>query len=97
MKWFDSCLYHAIQISNEDETGCYKLYTGLHKVQLNKRSIKNGYLWHMLVPHGFWMTEGMIIEIDKESRDWFICCDVSWISKFPNDCEIFIARGLNII
>ena len=23
-----------------------------------------------------------------------LCCDVSWISKFPDDCEILFARSL---
>ena len=36
----------------------------------------------------------MIIEIDKEFRDSFICCDVSWISIFRDECEILIAQSL---
>ena len=37
--------------------------------------------------------KGMIIEIDKSVRESFACCDVSWISKFPDECEVLIARS----
>ena len=37
----------------------------------------------------------MIIQIDKEFKDhkYIYCCDVIWISKFPDECEILFARS----
>ena len=39
--------------------------------------------------------EGMIIETDNNFRnnEKINCCDVSWISKFNDECEIVIARS----
>ena len=44
-------------------------------------------------------NDGMIIEIDKKFKDgkFIYCCDVSWISKFPNECEILFARSLQTV
>ncbi len=41
---------------------------------------------------------GMIIEIDSsfKENDWVHCCDVSWISKFSDECEILFQRGGDI-
>ena len=39
--------------------------------------------------------EGMIIEIDKSVRERFTCCDVSWISKFPDECNNFVVSILS--
>ena len=40
-------------------------------------------------------NDGMIITIDKEYKENtdVYCCDVSWISKFPDECEILFARS----
>ena len=46
--------------------------------------------------------DGMILQIDQKWRDegnWLMdkevcCCDVSWISKFPDECEVLFARHL---
>ena len=39
-------------------------------------------------------SNGMIIKIDESYKNIYRvkCCDVSWISKFPNECEILFAR-----
>ena len=41
-------------------------------------------------------NEGMLIQIDKEFKNnkRVFCCDVSWISKFPDECEVLFARHL---
>mmetsp|Transcript_5332 Transcript_5332/g.8921 ORF Transcript_5332/g.8921 Transcript_5332/m.8921 type:complete len:390 (+) Transcript_5332:93-1262(+) len=40
--------------------------------------------------------QGMIIQIDSQYKDDALtpCCDCSWISKFPDECEILFARSL---
>ena len=40
--------------------------------------------------------KGMMIQFDKEYKaDRSVyCCDVSWVSKFPDECEILFARSL---
>ena len=45
------------------------------------------------------MGDGMIIQIDKEFKndDMICCCDVSWISKFPDECEILFTRSVNAV
>ena len=42
--------------------------------------------------------KGMIIQIDEKYRSnrFIPCCDVSWISKFPDECEILIARSTSL-
>eukprot|EP01084_Bolivina_argentea_P057261 104649_1 len=99
-KWFDYCLFNAIKEIRFKETGCYKLYSGLNKVKLNKKEVLMGYFqtytstsWIRDVAVSFMEDEGMIIEIDEKIRNWFVCCDVSWISKFCDESEILIARS----
>eukprot|EP01084_Bolivina_argentea_P017223 32173_1 len=104
-KWFDHCLWNAIQQLGDKETGSYKLFTGLNKVKLDKKEIKKGYFpsytstsWIKEVSLRFMNGDGMIIEIDEEYRSnrKIFCCDVSWISKFPDECEVLIARSRQI-
>ena len=41
-------------------------------------------------------NEGMIVHFDQDFRKHelcSICCDVSWISKFPDECEVLFARS----
>ena len=37
-----------------------------------------------------------MIHFDKEFKDYAytVCCDVSWISKFPDECEVLFARSM---
>eukprot|EP01084_Bolivina_argentea_P047126 86821_1 len=100
-KWFDYCLHHAILFLSQNENGTYKLYSGLNKVKLTKKDISLGYFptytstsWIKEVATNFMYDEGMLIQIDKEMRNFFVCCDVSWISKFPDECEILISRSI---
>ena len=44
--------------------------------------------WVRSIAETFADDEGMIFEITKEFREEAICCDVSWISKFPHEYEI---------
>ena len=102
-KWFDYCLYHGIEKLSKVEIGKFNVYTGLSSVQLNEKSVDNGYFvtyvsasWIKDVSLQFAAGKGMIIEIDskyKTAND-IKCCDVSWISKFPDECEILFARSL---
>ena len=41
----------------------------------------------------------MIIEFDEKYKDHHevYCCDVSWISKFADECEILFARSLHVL
>ena len=101
--WFDYCLFYAIRKLSKKEKGSYKLYSGLNKVKLNKKEIKEGYFvtytstsWSKEVAkHFMGNDQGMIIQIDKKYRSSYkvSCCDVSWISKFPDECEILISRS----
>ena len=34
----------------------------------------------------------MLIEMDGNVANQFTCCSVDWISKFPDECEVLIAR-----
>eukprot|EP01084_Bolivina_argentea_P310097 536486_1 len=102
-KWFDYCLWNAIKKLSDQEDGVYKLYSGLHRVKLSRKTVYSGYFityvsatWMREISEKFANKQGMIIEIDE----WFrndpltICCDVSWISKFPDECEVLIARSI---
>eukprot|EP01084_Bolivina_argentea_P294372 506479_1 len=103
-KWFDLCLYTAIDALWRRETGKYKLYSGLANVKLNSSSI-NGYFltytsttWNRNVALRFikqYGDTGMLIEMDDNFRNKSFnrCCNVSWISKFPSECEVLLARG----
>eukprot|EP01084_Bolivina_argentea_P158825 276659_1 len=102
-KWeiFDKCLYEAIAALNDNETGSYKIYTGLNNVQLPVKSVDQCYFptyvstsWIKDISLTFVGDKGMIIEIDKLSRKRLQCCDVSWISKFSDECEVLIARTI---
>eukprot|EP01084_Bolivina_argentea_P304097 525120_1 len=102
-KWFDYCLWNAIYKLSERESGSFNVYSGLNKVKLNKKSIKNGYFvtyvstsWSKDVAKSFMSGDGMMIQINKEfmSNENVICCDVSWISKFPDECEILFVRSV---
>lgn len=42
----------------------------------------------------FTKGNGMIIQIDPNFKKKGYCCDVSWISKFPDECEILFARSM---
>eukprot|EP01084_Bolivina_argentea_P244069 408963_1 len=105
-KWFDFCLYYGIQKLSEKETGSYKLYSGLSNVKLEKKEIKNGYFityvsttWIKEVSSTFVGDKGMIIQVDESYRTgrWTNICDVSWISKFPDECEVLISRSNELL
>ena len=79
------------------------MYSGLNAVKMDKKMIENGYFmtyvstsWSKYIATRFMKKEGMIIHFDKEFKAdaYSICCDVSWISKFPDECEVLFARSL---
>ena len=104
-KWFDFCLYHAIYDLSLKETGDFPVYSGLNGVKLDEKIVKSGYFvtfvstsWRKEVAQKFMgKQKGMMIEIaDCFKNDYYTtCCDVSWISKFPDECEILFARSQN--
>ena len=68
---------------------------------MNEKKISSGYFvtyvsssWSKYVASRFMKGDGMMIEIDKDYKKFVTCCDVSWISKFPDECEILFARSL---
>eukprot|EP01084_Bolivina_argentea_P031437 58188_1 len=103
-KWFDYCLYHAIQKLSMREWGSYTLYSGMNGVRLKTKIMKNRFFktytsssWIKGIAELFSTgdpvktakekrNKGMIMQIDESFRESFdsICCDVSWISKFPD-------------
>eukprot|EP01083_Nonionella_stella_P091134 254719_1 len=100
-KWFDLCLYKAIQKLSALEYGSFALYSGLNNVQCWTKSMKCCYFktyvstaWNKNVAITF--KNGMILCFDKEvkNKDGVVCCDVSWISKFPEECEFLLARSI---
>ena len=101
-KWFDYCLYEAITRLSLKERGRYPVYSGLNGVKLDTKVVTRGFFvtyvsasWKKEVSKAFMKDKGMLIEIDEEYRDtrWIYCCDVSWISKFPDECEVLFARA----
>ena len=80
------------------------MYSGLNGVKMNTKSVKSGYFvtyvstsWRKEVSEAFMGDgDGAIIRFDKDYKgdDCIACCDVSWISKFPDECEILFARSV---
>eukprot|EP01084_Bolivina_argentea_P308943 534329_1 len=104
-KWFDYCLFHAISRCSKWESGDFAVYSGLNNVKLATKCKKFCFFatyvsasWNKNVAQSFMKDNGMIIEIDSsfKENDWVQCCDVSWISKFSDECEILFQRGGDI-
>eukprot|EP01084_Bolivina_argentea_P152503 266026_1 len=104
-KWFDYCLYEGICALQLREAGSsFPVYSGICNVQMNHKCMKRGYFttyvstsWRKEVALTFMNGQGMVIEFDKEYKDTnSIWCNVSWISKFPDECEILFARSTGI-
>ena len=104
-KWFDICLNSAIKELSIRTSGKFDVYTGLSNVKMDRKVWNKGYFptyvstsWRKEVAQHFVQgNEGMIIKIDESYRNdedvyW---CDVSWISKFPDECEILFSRDAN--
>ena len=102
----DKLLYEAINKLSYKETGSFPVFSGLNGVKLDQKRIWSGYFvtytstsWRKEVSEQFMGgNQGMIIEIgEKYKNDRYVnCCDVSWISKFKDECEILFARSLSI-
>ena len=76
------------------------LYSGLNKVQLNEQQLNFCYFpTYVSTSHNkeislqFAKHNGMLMQINKDVVNTFICCSVEWISKFDYECEILIARS----
>eukprot|EP01084_Bolivina_argentea_P075896 137539_1 len=102
-KWLDLCLYWAIVKLSECESGSFSVFSGLNKVKLDEKEVNEGYFvtyvstsWNKEIASAFMKKEGMLIQIDKDFKEYVYCCDVSWISKFPDECEILFARSTDM-
>ena len=111
-KWFDLCLWWGIRKLSLREKNSFPVYSGLNGVKLNKKCVKRGFFvtyvstsWQKEVSIAFMngsaseqAKKGMIIKFHGNygGSRWINCCDVSWISKFPDECEILFARGLRL-
>eukprot|EP01084_Bolivina_argentea_P075898 137541_1 len=104
-QWFDYCLYHAIEKLSHRESGSFSVFSGLTKVKSDIKYINKGYFvtyvstsWNKQVAVSFMKDDGMLIQIDKKLKEDYHtkCCDVSWISKFPDECEILFARSTDM-
>ena len=71
---------------------------------MDYKRVRNGFFatyvstsWNEEIATTFTNGKGMMIEIDKKYkiRSDVYCCNVSWISKFPDECEILFARGIH--
>ena len=103
-RWLDYCLYNAIWKLSGAESGRYPVYSGLNGVKMDKKVVTDGFFvtyvstsWKKQVSEAFMKGQGMMLHIDAQFRytGFVICCDVSWISKFPDECEILFARALD--
>eukprot|EP01083_Nonionella_stella_P066706 175890_1 len=104
-KWFDYCLCDAIWTLSDREHGLFSVFSGLNNVKLSSKSVKCGWFrtyvstaWNRAVAETFMSGNGMILNIDKEFKNYedVYCCDVSWISKFPDECEVLFARSIGL-
>jgi hypothetical protein len=107
-KWFDYNLFYAIDKLHAVESGKYQIYTGIKNVNLKQEMIEGYFVtyvstsWkrnvaeeYMHVKNDIEVIGGMIIEMNRGGCTVGVVrsCDVSWISKFPDECEILIQRG----
>mgnify|MGYP005653782385 CR=1 FL=1 len=102
-KWFDYCLYWGIYFLSDRESGSFSVFSGLGGVQMERKHIDEGYFatfvsasWREDVARKFMgKGKGMLIRIDGEFKndDNIHCCDVSWLSKFPDEAEVLFARS----
>ena len=102
------CLYWAIVLLSSRERGNFSVYSGLSGIKLDKKVVESGYFvtyvstsWQKDVSKRFIKGKGMLIQFDAQFKDnededtRFLtpCCDVSWISKFPDECEVLFSRS----
>ena len=79
------------------------MYSGFYGVQLHRKETKQKALttytsasWNKTIAEQFMKGKGMLIQIDKKfkTNPNVHCCDVSWTSKFPWECEILLSRAV---
>ena len=74
----------------------------MNNVKLDSKQINEAYFvtyvstsWQKDVATSFMEDKGLIMEVDESFKNQrAICCDVSWISKFPDECEVLFARNI---
>ena len=101
-KWFDLCLRNAIQeLSNREQLVGISLFAAKPNVTQDKIHTLGcsfptyvSTSWNKQVSLHFMKKNGTLIEIND---DKFInnvrCSSVDWVSKFPDECEVLIARS----
>eukprot|EP01084_Bolivina_argentea_P291385 500795_1 len=104
-KWFEYLLDEAIKKLHENEGGDYKIYTGLRTTNLVKNKQKGKFTtfvsasWEKDIAMDYMNLDGknknggMIIEMKRHNEGGIVCADVSWISKFADECEVLIKKG----
>ena len=99
--FFVFCFWFLALFGSNKETINYKLYTGISGAQLSTHQLDISYFptyistsWVKDVSLIFMKNNGMLIELDEKCSHKFECCCVSWISKFPDECEILISRSI---
>eukprot|EP01084_Bolivina_argentea_P194029 332875_1 len=101
-KWFDLILNEAISKLCKQESASYEVYSGLTNVKMNVPYVDEGFFptyvstsWTKEVAKAFMGSNtGMIMQFDAKFRKNSVCCDASWFSKFPDECEILFSRSV---
>eukprot|EP00483_Globobulimina_turgida_P007308 UN07322 len=104
-KWMEYCLDSAITKLHYKECGEYKIYTGLRTTNLVRNRQSGTFKtfvsasWKKDIAIDYMNNDkknnngGMIIEMERDFDGSIVCADVSWISKFADECEVLIKRG----
>eukprot|EP01084_Bolivina_argentea_P133093 234870_1 len=104
-KWviLDYCLQKAVETLSEAEYGYFPVYTGVGNAMMEwkgKDIEQWGALctftsttWDKEVAKAFCGPQGMMIALQSQFR--IDGCDVSWISKFPNEKEILFPPAIS--
>mmetsp|Transcript_5831 Transcript_5831/g.9729 ORF Transcript_5831/g.9729 Transcript_5831/m.9729 type:complete len:524 (-) Transcript_5831:9-1580(-) len=102
-KWkvLDRCLYDALYKLNEREQGDYKMYMAASKQRMSKRVNKHGFFptyfcasWKRENVQRVMDEGGIMIELHNSFRKHHVCADVSWLSLFPDECQVLLARDI---
>ena len=96
-------MYTALKRLSERESGTFRCYSGLNGVRLSESFMEEGWFvtfvstsWKKEVSKAFMgRVRGSIICVEENFKEQSVCADVSWISKFPDECEVLFARSVS--
>merc|ERR1712154_282696 len=99
-KWFDRSLFDAIEKLSKCQYASYPIYCYTDSIKVDKLN-KNGYFKTYLECHRYkevalsLMEEtDVLIEINKSfTSKTNKCCDISWISSFPDEYQVILQRN----